>query len=193
MITDLEAREISLMPTRTNVRAVADEANDATQTAANVSKEAAQMGTEAARRATRDLSGTNGAFAAGGQRNLTQNFEKFSKGFGGLAAFGQDNVEAVVKSSEIAAKAFEGIGQELTAYSKKSLEDGVAAAQDFASAKTVTELFEKQTAYTQTAFESWLNQANKMNEIFVAAAKDASAPIAQRVSAASDALKSISL
>ena len=181
------------MPTRTNVRAVADEANDSTQAAADISKEAAQLGSEAAKRATRDLSGKNGAFVADSQRNLTDNFEKFSKGLEGLASFGQDNVEAVVKSSEIAAKAFEGIGQELTAYSKKSLEDGIAAAQDFASAKTVTELFEKQAAYTQTAVESWLNQANKMNEIVAAAAKDVSAPIAQRVSAASGALKSFSL
>jgi phasin family protein len=98
-----------------------------------------------------------------------------------------------VKSSEIAAKAAEGIGTEIGAYSKKSFEDGVAAAQDLASAKTLTELFEKQTSYAQTAFEGFVSQATKMNEIYVAAAKDISAPLGARVNAATDALKTFSL
>ena len=83
------------------------------------------------------------------QKAVTEQFEKFSKGLEGLTTFGQENVDAIVKSSEIAAKAAEGIGTEISAYSKKSFEDGVAAAQDFASAKTLTELFEKQTSFAQ--------------------------------------------
>ena len=98
-----------------------------------------------------------------------------------------------MKSSEIAAKAAEGIGTEISAYSKKSFEDGVAAAQDFASAKTLTELFEKQTSYAQAAFEGFVSQATKMNEIYVAAAKDITAPLGARVTAATEALKSFSL
>ena len=115
-------------------------------------------------------------FVADTQKTVTEQFEKLSKGFEGLTAFGQENVDALVKSSEIAAKAAEGIGTEIGAYSKKSFEDGVAAAQDFASAKTLTELFEKQTSYAQTAFEGFVSQATKMNEIYVAAAKDITAP-----------------
>src|SRR6187200_1163385 len=132
-------------------------------------------------------------FVADAQKTATEQFEKLSKGFEGLTAFGQENVDALVKSSEIAAKAAEGIGTEVAAFSKKSFEDGVAAAQDFASAKTLTELFEKQTSYAQTAFEGFVSQATKMNEIYVAAAKDITAPLGARVSAATDALKSFSL
>jgi phasin family protein len=124
---------------------------------------------------------------------MTEQFEKFSKGFEGLSSFGQENVDAIVKSSEIAAKAAEGIGSEISAFSKKAFEDSVAAAQDFASAKTMTELFEKQTAFAQSAFEGWVHQATKMNEIYVAAAKDITAPIGARVSKASEAVKSFSL
>ena len=124
---------------------------------------------------------------------VTEQFEKLSKGFEGLTTFGQENVDAIVKSSEIAAKAAEGIGTEIGAYSKKSFEDSVAAAQDFASAKTLTELFEKQTSYAQSAFEGFVSQATKMNEIYVAAAKDISAPLGARVTAATEALKSFSL
>lgn len=130
--------------------------------------------------------------AADAQKTMTEGMEKMTKSIEDMTTFGQENFDAMVKSSEIAAKAAEGIGSELSAYSKKSFEDGVAAAQDFASAKTVTELFEKQTAFAQTAFEGFMQQATKMNEIYVAAAKDISAPLTARVTAAADTMKSYS-
>ncbi|MER2509283.1 phasin family protein [Amaricoccus sp.] len=127
------------------------------------------------------------------QKTVTEQIEKFTKGFEGVTAFGQENLDAVVKSSEIAAKAAEGIGTEISAYSKKAFEDGVAAAQELASAKTITELFEKQSAYAQSAFEGWIHQTTKMSEIYVAAAKDITAPIGARVTAATEKFKSFSL
>ncbi len=132
-------------------------------------------------------------FVADTQKTVTEQFEKLSKSFEGLTAFSQENVDAFVKSSEIAAKAAEGIGTEISAYSKKAFEDGVAAAQDLASAKTMTELFEKQTSYAQSALEGFVSQATKMNEIYVAAAKDITAPLGARVTAATEKMKSFSL
>ena len=126
------------------------------------------------------------------QKNVTEQMAKLTKNFEGITAFGQENVDAIVKSSEIAAKAAEGIGSEISAYSKKSFEDDVAAAQDFAAAKTVTELFERQTAFAQTAFEGWMSQTAKLNEIYVAAAKDITAPIGARVTKASEAFRGFS-
>ena len=126
------------------------------------------------------------------QKNVTEQMEKLTRNFEGMTAFGQENVDAIVKSSEIAAKAAEGIGSEISAYSKKAFEDGVAAAQDFAAAKTVTELFERQTAFAQTAFEGWMSQTAKLNEIYVAAAKDITAPIGVRVTKASEAFRGFS-
>ena len=139
---------------------------------------------------TQDATSKVETFVADTQKTVTEQFEKLSKGFEGMTTFGQDNVDAMVKSSEIAAKAAEGIGTEISAYSKKAFEDGVAAAQDLASAKTMTELFEKQTSYAQSAFEGFVSQATKMNEIYVAAAKDITAPLGARVSAATEAFKS---
>ena len=131
--------------------------------------------------------------AADTQKTVSEQFDKISKSFEGVTAFGQENLDAMVKSSEIAAKAAEGIGSEISAFSKKSFEDGVAAAQDLAAAKTMTELFEKQTAFAQSAFEGWMHQATKMNEICVSAAKEITAPLGARVNAATDAMKSYSL
>ncbi len=127
--------------------------------------------------------------AADAQKTMNEGVEKMTKGIEDMTAFGQENYDAVVKSTEIAAKAAEGIGSEVTAFSKKSFEDGVAAAQELATSKTVTELFEKQTAFAQTAFEGFVQQATKMNEIYAAAAKDIAAPLTARVTAATDSFK----
>ncbi|MCB1354136.1 MAG: phasin family protein [Rhodobacteraceae bacterium] len=152
-------------------------------------KEPIEMMNDAVQEATAKVE----TLVADTQKNLSEQFEKLTKSFENLTAFSQENMDAVVKSSEIAAKAGEGIASEISAYSKKSFEDGVAAAQDLASAKTMTELFEKQTAFAQSAFEGFMSQATKMNEIYVAAAKDITAPLGARVSAATDAVKSFSL
>lgn len=162
-------------------------------TTRTTTKTAAEKTVDATENAAKEATAKVEALAADTQKTMTEQFEKFSKGLEDITAFSQENVDAFVKSSEIAAKAAEGIGTEISAYSKKSFEDGVAAAQDFASAKTLTELFEKQTSYAQTAFEGFVSQATKMNEIYVAAAKDISAPLGQRVSAATEAMKSFSL
>ena len=53
----------------------------------------------------------------------------------------------------------------------------------------MTELMEKQSAFAQTAFEGFIQQATKMNEIYMAAAKDITAPLNQRFTAAADQLK----
>jgi len=112
------------------------------------------------------------------------------KGIEDVTAFGQLNVDALTKSSELATKAAEGINEEITSYSKKSFEDGVAAVQDLASAKTPTELFEKQSAFAQAAFEGFVAQATKMNELFTVTAKEVTAPIGERFEAATESMKS---
>lgn len=131
--------------------------------------------------------------AADTQKTMTEQFEKLSKGFEGLTAFNQQNMDALVKSSEIAAKAAEGIGSEVSAYSRRAFEDTVAAAQKLAAAKTMTEVLEKQAAFAQSAFEGFVAQSTKMNEIFVAATKDISAPLGARVSVATERMKSFAL
>ncbi|WP_112321240.1 phasin family protein [Oceanibium sediminis] len=129
-------------------------------------------------------------FAADAQKTMTDGMEKMTKSVEEIASFSQGNVDAIVKSSEIATKAAEGISSEVSAYSKKAFEDSVAAAQDLASAKNMTELMEKQTAFAQSAFEGFMAQATKMNEIYMAAAKDVSAPLTERVNAATEVSKS---
>ena len=160
-------------------------AADATNTATEFGKQTADRVVGSVKEAGAKAA----SLAADTQKALGANVEDFSKRLQGVGAFNQQTLEAFTKSSEIAGKAFEGIGREVAAYTKTSFEERVAAVQDFAAAKTLAELFEKQTAFAQNAFESWVQQASKMSEIYAAAAKDIAAPIGQRFSAAADEVK----
>lgn len=131
-------------------------------------------------------------FAADTQKAMTEQMEKLSKGVESATSFSQENVDAIVKSSEITAKAFEGINAEVVSYSKKSFDDGVAAAKDLAASKNVAEVMEKQTEFAKASVESFMKQATKLNELYTNAAKSAVEPLGARVQAATDAFKGFS-
>ena len=141
-------------------------------------------------KSTKDATQAFETIAADTQKAAKDQMEKLSSGFEKLSELSQDNMDAVMKSSEIAAKALEGFGTEVSAYSKKSFEDGVAAAQDFASAKNATELFEKQAAFAKASFEALFAQSTKFNDMFAASAKDVTKPLNDRMTAAADAMES---
>ncbi len=128
-------------------------------------------------------------FIADAQKTVSAQSEKFGAEFEKASSFGQETLEAVKTSGEIAAKAAEGFGAEFTAFSKKSFDDSVAVAKDMAASKSVTELLEKQTAFATAAFEGFVEQATKFNEAFAATAKEASAPINARFAAMTDMVK----
>lgn len=130
--------------------------------------------------------------AADTQKAVTEQVEKMTKGLEEASTFNQGNVEAMIKSSEVAVKAVEGLNSEVTNFSKKSFDDSVAAAKDFASAKTITEMMEKQSAFTQSVMETFVAQSTKMNELFTNIVKDVTAPWNARVTAATEAMKSFS-
>lgn len=129
------------------------------------------------------------AFATDTQKAMTAQLQKLAKGFETATAFNQETVDAVMKSSEIAAKALEGLNAEIVGYSKKAFEDGVAAAKGFASAKNAAELFEKQADYAKASVEGFMKQAAKMNEIMMSATRSAVEPIGARFTAATNVMK----
>ena len=128
-------------------------------------------------------------FTAEAKRSMEEGVERMSKGFEEVTQFGQDNVEAMVASSKVMAKAAEEMNAEVIAFSKKSYEDSMAAAKEIASARSVPEFFEKQTAFAKTSFETFVTEATKLNEMYSQAAKEAFAPLNARVTAAAEIVK----
>ncbi len=128
--------------------------------------------------------------AADAQKAATDQFEKMSKSFEDVAAFNQDNMDAFMKSSNIAVKAVEEMNSELMSFSKKSVEEGVAAVKEMTSVKTLPEFVEKQAELAKTTLDNFMKQSAKLNEMFMAAAKNVAEPMNARASAAADMVKS---
>ncbi len=98
-----------------------------------------------------------------------------------LNAHGKKNLEAVVECATAAQRGAEALSQEALSYSKKSWEDGVAAAQSLSRARSVQELVELQTAWAKSATEAYLAQFSKAADIFSASVNDTIKPLNARV------------
>jgi len=98
--------------------------------------------------------------------------------------YSKSNLEAVVASVTAATKGAETLGAQAMAFSKKSVEDQVAAAKSLAGAKSIQEVVELQTAFAKTALEAYMAEMGKMSETVAASFKDTLKPLNARVTAA---------
>ncbi|MBB4838297.1 MULTISPECIES: phasin family protein [Sphingomonas] len=103
--------------------------------------------------------------------------------------FAKGNVEALVESGRIAAKGFEGLGQDAAEYSRKSFESATAALKSFSSAKTPADFFKLQSDYFRGAFDSYVAEASKNTEALIKLASDAAQPLSNRVAVAAEKVK----
>lgn len=122
-------------------------------------------------------------FVEDAQKAATESFDKMNKSMEDAVTFAQDNMAAYVKASETAAKAAEALNAEVVAYTKKSVEEGVAAAKALSEVKTVPDFVEKQSAFMKAAFDGFVAEATKLNEMTTASFEDVFAPIKARAEA----------
>jgi len=122
-------------------------------------------------------------FTAAGNKAFKDSLEKSFTAVAELNAHSKKNYEALVASATAATKGAETLGAQAVAFSKKSVEDQVAAAKTLAAAKSVQEVIELQTSFAKTAFETYIAELNKVAEIVAASVKATTSPINARVSA----------
>lgn len=120
---------------------------------------------------------------AAGAKAFREAADKSVASLAELNAEGKKNIEAMVASATAAQKGAETLSSASLAYGKKSWEDGVAAAQSLASARSVQELIELQTSWAKSAAETYLSEVTKMTDVFTASVKDSFKPINERVTA----------
>lgn len=130
-------------------------------------------------------------FVEDAQKTAAASMEKMNKAAEDVSVLAQGNMEAVVKASETAAKAAEALNAEVVAYAKKSVEEGVAAAKELSTIKTIPEFVERQTALMKGAFEGYVAQATKLGEMSNAAIQDVFAPLSARTEANMDFAKNL--
>lgn len=118
------------------------------------------------------------------------NFDKAVKGYDQFLDYGKETVEAYAKSASVASKGAETLHNEIYSYSKQSIEDSIAAAKTVMSSKSAQEVIERQANFAKSAFESYVGEIGKLNELFVATSRQAFEPLQGRYQAWVSAVQS---
>ncbi len=105
------------------------------------------------------------------------------KGFDDVAAFGKDNMEAVVTAGNIATKGWQDLGAAWFAFAKGAVDTNVAVMQAMMTVKSPQELVNIQSSYAKSTFDSFVAEGSKLSEMGVKVTNDAMAPINARVNA----------
>ena len=98
------------------------------------------------------------------------------KSFEEFQSFGKDGFEAYVASSTALTKGMQTIAQEAADFSRKSLEKGTAAFEKLTAAKSFEKALEAQQAFAKESYDAMVAQMTKMNELYIATAKEAYKP-----------------
>ena len=123
-------------------------------------------------------------FTLAGNQAFKDAIEKSLAALAETNTYSKKNLAALVASPTAAAKGAEALGAQAMAFSKKNIEDQMAAAKSLSSAKSLQEAMELQTAYTKSALETYMAEMSKMSEIVTASMKDSMKPLNERVTAA---------
>ena len=109
------------------------------------------------------------------------------KNFDEMQKLSKDNMDVAMKSFGTVSKSFQAIAVEIADYSKKSFEDGTAAAEKLFGAKSIEKAIEIQTDYAKSAYEGFVAQATKMGELYADLAKETYKPFEAYVAKATPA------
>jgi phasin family protein len=106
-----------------------------------------------------------------------------------LNEFNKGNIEAIVESGRVAAKAAETLGQQAAEAARKNFEQTTAALKTFASAKTPIEFFQLQSDFARSAFDQLIAETSKNSETLLKVAGDVFQPISNRFAVAAEKFK----
>jgi phasin family protein len=121
-----------------------------------------------------------------GAETIKDGFEKAVKSYDQFVAFSKDGAEAMLKSANAAGKGMETINSEVFAFTRKFIEDGVAATKAVLSAKTFEEAFQLQGEYSKAMFQTQVDEAAKLGELALSAARETAEPLHARLNAVVD-------
>jgi phasin family protein len=101
-----------------------------------------------------------------------------------LADFNKETVEAVIASSNVVAKGVEDLGQEIATYTQAAVEKNIETAQKLFAVKSVQDAFDLQTEWAKSAFDGFVAESAKLQDMSMALGTKASEPISKQVNAA---------
>lgn len=120
-----------------------------------------------------------------GLEEIKAQFEKFGpglfKGFEDVSQSGKDNVEAVVKSSQIFAKAAEELNKAISTLAQSSIELNMQAGQALLGAKSLQDLVEVQQELARSSFDHFIAGSSKISDMAMKVTNEALEPIQSRI------------
>lgn len=117
--------------------------------------------------------------------------EKNTKVVAELTDLTRGNVEAVVASSEAAARGVEALGQEVSEYGRKSFEEASNALRSFAEVKSPIDFFRLQSEFAKSQFDSMVAESSKVSEAVIKLAGEVFEPLSNRYAVAAERVKNV--
>lgn len=115
--------------------------------------------------------------------------EQSMKSLDEMTDMARGNVEALMASAKAATAGIEQIASHVAEMSRKTFEESTAAVKAMTAAKTPNELFQVQSDFTKTQFDSAVAEFSKLSEMMVKLAGEVMEPMQNRVALATDKLK----
>jgi len=118
------------------------------------------------------------------QAEVKANMEKAIKTTEELVAFGQGNVEAVMKSGQIWATGVQELSKSWAAQAQAHMDQTVATFKALSGVKSIKEAFDLQSTLARSSMEAAMAETGKLTDASIKLAEQAIAPITARVTLA---------
>jgi len=120
------------------------------------------------------------------QADVTQGVHDAMKSAEEFLAFGQGNLDAFVKSSQIWAAGVQDLSKQFAAMAQSSLGETMATFQSLAAVKSPKDALEIQANLARTSFEKAAAETGKITDASLKLAEQAMAPITARMNLAAE-------
>lgn len=128
-------------------------------------------------------------YAQDAQKTFTEQTAQMSARMEEMADFAKGNMDAMIVASMKATESMKDIATEMLTYAQSTMDSNVAALKEMGQAKDPAAFVEKQSALAKASMETFAKQAQKLNEMTMAAAKDCAEPVNARLAAVGEIVK----
>lgn len=118
------------------------------------------------------------------QAKVKEGMEKAMKTAEDLVAFGQGNVEAVVKSSQIWASGVQDLSKQVAATTQAVFDETLSTFKALTSVRSLKDAMDLQAAFARSALEKTLAESGKLTDASFKLTEQTLAPITARVTLA---------
>ena len=120
------------------------------------------------------------------QADMTQGMQDAMKTAEDFLAFGQGNLDAFMKSSQIWAAGMQDISKQVAAMAQASFGETIATFQSLAAVKSPKDALDIQANLARTSFEKAAAETGKITDASLKLAEQAMAPITARLNLAAE-------